>query len=75
MLAHIRILKDVMCVCENEEGNDMATVHETDYKSLRLSPEKLESISVVPKALNGKLLFDKNSRDHRYIVEDENNEA
>lgn len=30
----------------------MATVCETDYKTLSLNPEKLENISVAPQVLN-----------------------
>jgi len=33
--------------------------------------EKLNKITVKPKVKNGKVLFDRNNPDHRYIMEDE----
>lgn len=40
------------------------------YKGLSLSSEKLKEITIRPKVNDGKLLFDKNNKDHRYIVEE-----
>ena len=39
-------------------------------KGLSLSPKKLEEITIKPIIKDGKLLFDKNNKDHRYIVEE-----
>lgn len=41
-------------------------------KGLSLSSKKLSEITVKPKVKNGKVLFDKNNKDNRYIVEEEN---
>ncbi|SDG54739.1 hypothetical protein [Desulfosporosinus hippei] len=55
----------------NKGGEDMQAVpKEKDYKGLSLSPEKLEKITIKPIVKDGKLLFDKNNKDHRYIVEE-----
>jgi hypothetical protein len=57
----------------NKEGEDLSAVaKEQGYKKLSLTPKKLEKITVQPTAIkDGKLLFDKNNKDHRYIVEGE----
>lgn len=56
-----------------EEEQKMPTLakKEQSYKGLSLSSKKLSEIAVRPKVKNGKLLFDKNDKDHRYIVEEE----
>lgn len=56
-----------------EEGKDMPAVakKEEAYRGLALSSKKLSEISVKPKVQNGKVLFDKKDKDHRYIVEEE----
>lgn len=41
------------------------------YKKLNLSSNKIKEISVTPKSKDGKLLFDRKNKDHRYIVEDD----
>ncbi|MCO1604735.1 hypothetical protein [Desulfosporosinus nitroreducens] len=58
---------------ENKEGENLSAVaKEQGYKKLSLTPKKLQKITVKPVAIkNGKLLFDKNNKDHRYIVEGE----
>ncbi len=54
-----------------EEEKDMPTVaKEEKNKGLFLSSKKLDEISVKPKVKNGKVLFDKNNKGHRYIVEE-----
>lgn len=55
-----------------DEGNKMPALAKDDqYKGLSLSPKKLNEITVKPKVKNGKILLDKNNKDHRYIVEEE----
>lgn len=56
-----------------EEERKMPTLTKKgqSYKGLSLSSKKLNEITVRPKVKNGKLLFDKNNKDHRYIVEEE----
>jgi len=56
-----------------EEGIEMAETakKEHSYKGLSLSSKKLKEITVRPKVKDGKVLFDKNNKDHRYIVEEE----
>ncbi|MCO1603493.1 hypothetical protein [Desulfosporosinus nitroreducens] len=58
---------------ENKEGENLSAVaKEQGYKKLSLTPEKLQKITIKPVAIkNGKLLFDRNNKDHRYIVEGE----
>lgn len=56
---------------EEEQNMPILTKKEQSYKGLSLSPKKINEISVRPKVKNGKLLFDKNNKDHRYIVEEE----
>ncbi|MDA8228465.1 MAG: hypothetical protein M0T74_12370 [Desulfitobacterium hafniense] len=58
---------------ENKEGENLSAVaKEQGYKKLSLTPKKLEKATVQPIAIkDGKLLFDKNNKDHRYIVEGE----
>jgi len=41
------------------------------FKKLNLDPETVKNISVTPKVKDGKMLFDKNNKNHRYIVEDD----
>ncbi|MDR3599805.1 MAG: hypothetical protein P4L49_04880 [Desulfosporosinus sp.] len=56
---------------DSEEGKDMQAIpKEKGYKGLSLSPKKLEEITIKPIVKDGKLLFDKNNKDHRYIVEE-----
>lgn len=58
---------------ENKEGENLSAVaKEQGYKKLSLNPKQLEKATVKPLAIkDGKLLFDKNNKDHRYIVEEE----
>lgn len=58
---------------ENKEGGNLSAVaKEQGYKKLSLTPKQLEKATVKPLAIkDGKLLFDKNNKDHRYIVEEE----
>ncbi|WP_088189278.1 hypothetical protein [Desulfosporosinus sp. FKA] len=53
-----------------EEKNVQALAKDQGNKGLSLSSEKLKEITVRPKVKDGKLLFDKNNKDHRYIVEE-----
>lgn len=57
----------------HKEGENLSAVaKEQGYKKLSLTPEKLKKATVQPIAIkDGKLLFDKNNKDHRYIVEGE----
>lgn len=56
-----------------EEEQKMATLAKKgqSYQGLSLTPKKLSEITVKPKVKDGKLLFDKNNKDHRYIVEED----
>ncbi len=56
-----------------EEETEMAETakKERSYKGLSLSSKKLKEITVRPKVKDGKVLFDKNNKNHRYIVEEE----
>ena len=56
-----------------EEEIEMAETakKEQSYKGLSLSSKKLKEITIRPKVKDGKVLFDKNNKDHRYIVEEE----
>ncbi|ACL22014.1 hypothetical protein DesLBE_4627 [Desulfitobacterium sp. LBE] len=55
-----------------EEETLSAVTKEQGYKKLSLTPKQLEKATVKPLAIkNGKLLFDKSNKDHRYIVEEE----
>lgn len=58
---------------EIKEGENMSAIaKEEGFKKMFLSPEKLKEIIVRPVTIkDGKLLFDKNDKDHRYIVEGE----
>ncbi|KJR45552.1 Nuclease subunit of the excinuclease complex [Desulfosporosinus sp. I2] len=58
---------------EVKEGENMSAIaKEESYKKLSLTPKKLQEITVRPATIkDGKLLFDKNDKDHRYIVEGE----
>ena len=51
--------------------NGKITKKDQSYKELSLTPKKLSEITVKPKVKDGKLLFDKNNKDHRYIVEED----
>ena len=57
----------------HEKGDDkMPSLAKKERdKGLSLSSKKLNEISVRPKVKDGKILFDKNNKDHRYIVEEE----
>lgn len=57
--------------CVKEESNMTPLAKEQSYKGLSLSPQKLKEITVKPKVKDGKLLFDRKNKDHRYIVEEE----
>ncbi|NLB51860.1 MAG: hypothetical protein GX808_02850 [Syntrophomonadaceae bacterium] len=53
-----------------EEWEKMPSLAKKEqHKGLSLSSKKMNEISVRPKVKNGKILFDKNNKDHRYIVE------
>ena len=61
---------------KNFKGNeDMSkfltneTYPKETYKKLNLSSNKIKEISVTPKSKDGKLLFDRKNKDHRYIVD------
>lgn len=62
-----------MCRNEKNKGDeDMAEMLSKEtYKKLNLSEETIKDISVTPKVKDGKLLFDRNNKNHRYIVEDD----
>lgn len=53
-----------------EEKNMQSLAKEQVNKGLSLSSKKLTEITIRPKVKDGKLLFDKNNKDHRYIVEE-----
>ena len=53
-----------------EEKNMQALAKDQGNKGLSLSSKKLKEITIRPKVKDGKLLFDKNNKDHRYIVEE-----
>jgi hypothetical protein len=64
-------VSDIKCDSPQEEGKDMpALAKEQSYEGLSLSSKKLKEITVKPKVKNGKILFDKKDKDHRYIVEE-----
>ncbi|MDI6915195.1 MAG: hypothetical protein QMC95_13400 [Desulfitobacteriaceae bacterium] len=56
-----------------KEGDNLSAVaKEQGYRKLSLSPKKFQEITVRPVIIkDGKLLFDKTNKDHRYIVEGE----
>lgn len=58
---------------EVKEGENLSAIaKEESYKKLSLTAKKLQEIAVRPVTIkDGKLLFDKNDKDHRYIVEGE----
>lgn len=62
-----------MCKIGNGKGDeDMSKLLEkSTYKKLELSTIKIREISVTPKVKDGKLLFNRKNKDHRYIVEDD----
>lgn len=76
---HIHTVKGVICMCDNDKNGkkhkgdkDMTKLLANDtYKRLNLSAEKIKKISVTPKVKDGKLLFNRKNKDHRYIVEDD----
>lgn len=56
-----------------KEGEEMSAIaKQQGYKKISLSPKKIKEITVSPTTIkDGKLLLDKNNKDHRYIVEGE----
>jgi hypothetical protein len=49
-----------------------AVAKQQGYKKISISPKKKKEITVSPTTIkDGKLLLDKNNKDHRYIVEGE----
>lgn len=54
-----------------EEGTEMpALAKEQSYQGLSLSSKKLKEITVKPMVKNGKIVFDRKNKEHRYIVEE-----
>ena len=45
-------------------------IKEQAYKRLSLSTAKLNDITVKTKVKNGKVLLDKNNKDHRYVMDE-----
>lgn len=67
---HNEKIIDIKHDSPQEEGKEMpALVKEQSYEGLSLSSKKLKEITVKPKVKNGKLLFNKKNKEHRYIVE------
>jgi len=57
---------------KNMEDKDMNKILPKDeYKKLNLDTKIIKNISVVPVVKDGKMLYDKNNKNHRYIVEDD----
>ncbi len=57
---------------EKKGDKDMPAIEKKEgNKALSLSSKKINEISVKPKVKDGKLIFDKNNKDHRYIVDEE----
>jgi len=58
---------------QKEERENMTAVPKKEqfYKGLSLSSKKLNEISIKPKVGNGKVLLDKNNKDHRYVMDEE----
>lgn len=58
---------------KNKGDEDMAKIIENKctYKKLDLGSVKVNEISVTPKVKDGKLMFDRKNKSHRYIVEDD----
>lgn len=56
-----------------KEGEEMSAIaKQQGYKKISLSPKKIKGITISPTTIkDGKLLLDKNNKDHRYIVEGE----
>ncbi len=56
-----------------KEGDNLSAVaKEQGYRKLSLSPKTFQEITVRPVIIkDGKVLFDKTNKDHRYIVEGE----
>lgn len=53
------------------KGDNMAKALSSNvYKTLNLNPKTLKEITVRPKVKNGKLLFNRNNKEHRYIIEE-----
>lgn len=74
---HILSKKVVIYMCDSEKNKkgekDMATeglVKNAD-KKLNVSQQMIKRISTTSKVKDGKLLFDKENENHRYIVDDE----
>ena len=57
----------------NEEDENMnGAVKDQGYRKTSLSSQKLKEISVRPVTIkDGKFLFDRKNKDHRYIVNEE----
>jgi len=55
---------------QEEEKEMPALAKEQSYKGLSLSSKKLKEITVKPKVRNGKIVFDRKNKEHRYIVEE-----
>ena len=55
-----------------KEEIDMGKVLENQgYKKLNISLDKIKEISVTPKVKDGKLIFNRENKNHRYIIEDD----
>jgi len=66
----IQVRESFNCDKNSERVEDMAEIIERQaYKKLNLSADTKKEISVTPKVKDGKLLFDKNNKNHRYVVE------
>ena len=63
--------KKIAANSSQEEEKKMPEIAKKEHTGLSLSTKKLNEIAVKPKVKNGKILFDKNNKDHRYIVEEE----
>ncbi|MDD4049190.1 MAG: hypothetical protein PHI90_10350 [Clostridia bacterium] len=65
-------ITDIKQDSPQEEGNNMPVLaNKHSYEGLSLSSKKLKEITVKPKVKDGKILFDKKNKEHRYIVEEE----
>lgn len=68
---HDEKIIDIKQDSPQEEGKEMPVLaKEQSYKGLSLSSKKLKEITVKPKVKNGKILFDKKNKEHRYILEE-----
>ncbi|MEN6349708.1 MAG: hypothetical protein ABFD08_09985 [Syntrophomonas sp.] len=55
-----------------ERGDKMPAIQKKEPEYKGLSKELLDKISITPKAVkDGKIILDKNNKDHRYIMEDD----